>query len=201
MLNQGKCLEDKLTLPTYKEIETRGEETARVKAGNQRMKQRFIVWCELVQCLDRASLNFIRLHKPDRVEALKTIVGKHHSTETPRVLTLLTQLAGLKMASEEKVTDYPTRAEGTRLDLQKAGEMSSNAMFRAMVLKGLPLSFESIVTVLNFGPRKGYKEMKQDLISFANTGAESDTDVASTAFHSTEANSSRKNTCFKGQKE
>ena len=32
MLNLWKCLEDKLTVPAYKEEETRGEETARAKA-------------------------------------------------------------------------------------------------------------------------------------------------------------------------
>ena len=36
MLNLGKCLEDKLTVPAYKEDETRGEETARVKAERTR---------------------------------------------------------------------------------------------------------------------------------------------------------------------
>ena len=157
MLNLGKCLEDKLTVPAYKEDETRGEETARVKAEDERKKQRFMVWCELVQCLDKPSINFIRLHKPDGVEVWKTIVGKHRSTERPRIQTLLTQPAGLKMAPGEKVTDYLTRAEGIRLDFQEAGEMTSNAIFSAMVLKGLPPTFESIATVLNFGPRKATK--------------------------------------------
>ena len=152
MLNLGKCLEDKLTVPAYKEDETRGEETARVKAEDERKKQRFMVWCELVQCLDKASINFIRLHKPDGVEAWKAIVGKHRSTERPLIQTLLTQLAGLKMVPGEKVTDYLTRAEEIRLDLQEAGEMTSNAMFSAIVLKGLPPFFESIATVVNFGP-------------------------------------------------
>ena len=93
----------------------------------------------IVPCLDKASINFIRLHKPDGVEAWKAIVGKHSSTERSRMQTLLTQLAGLKMAPGEKVTDFLTRAEGIRLDFQEAGEMTSNAMFSAMVLKGLPL--------------------------------------------------------------
>ena len=196
-----KCLEDKLTVPAYKEDETRGEDTARVKAEDKRKKQRFMVWCELVQCLDKASINFIHLHKPDGVEAWKAIVGKHRSNERPRIQTLLTQLAGLKMAPGEKVTDYLSRAEGIQLDLQEAGEMTSNAMFSAMVLKGLPPTFESIATVLNFEPRKGYEDMKQDIINFANTRAEPGTDVASTAFHSSGGNSSRKITCFKCQKE
>ena len=108
---------------------------------------------------------------------------------------LLTQLAGLKMTEEEKVTDYQTRAEGTRFDLQEADEMTSNAMFSARVLKGLSLFFDSIATILNFGPRKGYEEMKQDLINFANTSAEPGTDVASTAFHSSVG------TCLKSRKE
>ena len=132
MLNLGKCLEDKLTVPVYKEDETRGEELARVKAEDERKKQRFMVWCDLVQCLDKASINFIRLYKPDRVEAWKAIVD-----ERPRIQTLLAQLAGLKMAPEEKVTVYLTRAEGIRLELRETGEMTSNAMFSAMVLKSL----------------------------------------------------------------
>ena len=103
ILNLGRCLEDKLTVPAYKEDETRGEETASVEAEDERKKQRFmvscvIVQCELVQCLDKVSINFIRFHKPDGVQAWKAIVGKHRSTGRPRIQTLLTQLAGLKMA-------------------------------------------------------------------------------------------------------
>ena len=200
MLNLGKCLENKLTVPVCKEAETRGEETARVKAEDERKKQRFMACCELVQCLDKASINFIRLHKPDGVEAWKTIVGKHRCTKRTRIQTLLTQLAGLKMTPGDEVTDYLTWAEGIQLDLQEVGEMTSNAKFSAMVLTGLPPTFESDATVLNFGPRKGYEEMKQDLINFANTMAEPGTDVASTVFHSSGGKSSRKITCFKSQK-
>ena len=86
MLNLGKCLKDKLTVPAYKEDETRGEETTRVKEDDERKKQRFIVWYELVQCLDKASINFTRLHKlhnTDGVEAWKVIVEKHRSAERP----------------------------------------------------------------------------------------------------------------------
>ena len=77
--------------------------------------------------------------------------------------------------------------------------MTSKAMFSAKVLKGFPPTFESITTVLHFGPRKSYEEMKQDLINFANIRAEPGTDEASTAFHSSRGNSSRKITCFKCQ--
>ena len=80
------------------------------------------------------------------------------------------------------MTDYVTRAKGTQLDFQEAGETTPQALFSVVVLEGLPPIFESIATVLNFGQRKGYEETKQNLINFANTRAEPGTDVASTAF-------------------
>ena len=164
MLNLEKCLEDKLSVPAYKEDERRN---CQGQSRRRAEKQRFMIWYELVQCLDKASINFIRLHKPDDVEAWKGNVGKHRSIERTRIQTLRTQLAGLKMASGE-ITEHLIRDEGTRLDVQEAGEMTSNAMFSAMVLKGLAPTFESIATVLSFGPRKDYEEMEQALINFAN---------------------------------
>ena len=53
MLNLGKCLEDELTEPAYKEDEMRGEETARVKAEDERKKQRFMVWWNLFSAWTR----------------------------------------------------------------------------------------------------------------------------------------------------
>ena len=135
MLNLGKCLEDKLTLPAYKEEETRGDETARVKAEDERKKQRFMVWFKLVNCLDKASINFIRLHKPDGVED-----NVHQHREAPH--SDVAHSAGwLEVGTRGEVTDYLIRAEGIRLHLQEAGEMTSNAMFSAMLLKGLSSIF------------------------------------------------------------
>ena len=200
MHNLGKCLEDKLTVPAYKEDETRGEETAIVKSEDERKNSASWSGAKLFSAWTRL-LSTSSAFKPDGVQAWKAIVGKHRSTERHRIQTFLTQLAGLKMAPGEKVTDYLTRAERIQLDIQEAGEMTSNTMFSAMVLKDLPPTFESNATVLKFGPRKGYEEMKQDLINFANTSAEPGTDVVSTAFHSSVGNSCRIITCFKCQKE
>ena len=79
----------------------------------------------------------------------------------------MTQLTGLRMTSGEKVTDYLTKAEGLKLDLAEAGEVISDALVTAMILKGLPSDFDSVVAVLNFGTAKGYFEMKQNLVNFA----------------------------------
>lgn len=194
VLNLGDCLEDKLDVPEEKEGESAEETDARTKAEVERKRQRFMIWNELVQCLDKVSINFIRLKKPDGVEAWRALTGKHKSTDRPRIQTLLAQLTGLKMGQHEQVVQYLTRAEIIRLDLEEAGEKTTEQMFIAMVLKGLPASFESVSTVLNFGPKKGYEEMKQDLINFSNSRC-SGSDVASTAFHS--SGNRRQVVCFK----
>ncbi len=121
-------------------------------------------------------------------------MGKHRSTDRPRIQTLLTQLTTLKMNSGEPISDYLTRAEMLKLDLEEAGEQTSDTMFSAMVLKGLPAAYESIVTVLNFGVQKHFNDMKQDLINFANTRCSAGSDVASTAFHSS---GKKREACFK----
>ncbi len=69
VLKLGDCLDDKLEVPAVKTQDTAAETTARDKAEEEKKRQRFMVWCELVQCLDKASINFIRLSKPDGVAA------------------------------------------------------------------------------------------------------------------------------------
>ena len=148
--------------------------------------------------------NFNQLHPPSQTRrrggSLKNCgeAPQHREAPHPDVAHSADWIEG---GTKGEVTDYLTRAKGTQLELQEAGEMTSNAMFSAMVLKGLPSTFESIATVLFFGPRKDYEEMKQDIINFANTRAELGTDVVSTAFHSSGGNCSWNITCFKCQKE
>ena len=144
-----------------------------------------MVWCELVQCLDKASINFIRGHKPNGTAAWTALTKLHKSTERPRVQSLMTQLTGLKMTSGKKVTDYLTKADGLKLDLAEAGEVVSDALFSAMILKCLPSDFGSVVAVLNLGTAKGYYEMKQDLVNFeASRGLCVSSKISMTAFHS-----------------
>ena len=93
------------------------------------------------------------------------------------------------MTSGERVTDYLTKAEGLKLDLAEAGEVISDALVTAMILKGLPSDFDSVVAVLNFGTAKGYFEMKQNLVNFAATRGFGpflcvSNETSMTAFHS-----------------
>ena len=176
-------------------LQRRRDEGRRNCQGQSRGRAEEAALHGLVRTCSGLGQGFNQLHPPlqsRRGGSLESICG-----EAPRGPA--SRRCSLKMAPGEKVTDYLTRAEGIQLDLQEAGEMTSNVIFCAMVVKSFPPTFESTAMVLNFGPRKGYKEMKQNLINFANTRTEPGTDVASTAFHSSGGNSSRKITCFKCQ--
>ena len=184
-LGLSDCLLDRIKTTPQKDVETNDERVKREGEEADRAKLQYMVWCELVQCLDKASINFIRGHKPNGTAAWTALTKLHKSTERPRVQSLMTQLTGLKMTSGEKVTDYLIKAEGLKLDLAEAGEAVSDAPFTAMILKGLPSDFDSVVAVLNFGTAKGYYEMKQDLVNFAATrGLCVSSETSMTAFHS-----------------
>ncbi len=120
-------------------------------------------------CLGKGSINFIQLSKLGEVPAWKALAGKHRSTDRNRIQTLLTQLTTLKMNSGEPISNYLIWAEILKLDLEEAGEKTSDTMLSSMVLKGLPAPYESIVSVLNIGVQKQFNDMKQDLINFTNS--------------------------------
>ncbi len=58
---------------------------------------------------------------------------------------MLTQLTTLKINSGEPISDHLIGAEMLKLDLEEAGGNTSDTMFSAMMLEGVPAAYESIV--------------------------------------------------------
>ena len=106
-------------------------------------------FAELVQTLDDRSLSLIiREAKDDGRKALK-ILQKHYLPKgKPRIITLYTELTSLTKSTSETVTDYIIRAESYASSLRDAKEVISDSLLVAMVIKGLPSSFESFTTVI-----------------------------------------------------
>ena len=146
-----------------------GDDARRTNAVRERDEKRYRVWCELIQCLDKKSVMFLRCHKPNGAAAWKALNEKFKSTERPRIHATMAKLTAIHMENGEKVAEYLSRAEALQMDLDDVGEKVSDAMFVAMVLKGLPREYQPIVTVVNYGSKKTYDEVKQDLINFQNT--------------------------------
>lgn len=168
MLKLDKAVHDKIKTPKYEDTEEAQATTDRVAAEEVRDDLRYQVWCELVQCLDRKSIMFIRAHKPNGTAAWKALVQQFKSSERPRIQKTMTKLTGLKMEQGETISDYLIRGEELQMDLQEVGESVSDAMFKAIVLKGLSRDYDNIVTLMNHGEEKGYPDIKQNLINFAN---------------------------------
>ena len=80
----------------------------------------------------------------------------------------MTRLTGIKMESNEAVTDYLIRAEEMQMDLHEVGEHMSDSMFKAIVLKGLPREYDNIVTLFNHDEEKDYQAVELDMVNFAN---------------------------------
>jgi hypothetical protein len=169
LLRLTDALLDRIKTTPQKDEETEEETRTRTAEEAPRDEQRYKVWCEIIQCLDRKSVMFLRSHKPNGMAAWKALVQQFKSSERPRIHATMGKLTSLRMTTGETITEYLTRAEDLQIDLRDVGEHVSDSMFEAMVLKGLPHEFEGIITVLNHGEKKQYEQMKQELINFSNT--------------------------------
>ena len=68
-LGLSDCLLDIIKTTPQKDVETKDERVKRAGEEADRAKLQYIVWCELVQCPDKGSINFTRGLKPNGTAA------------------------------------------------------------------------------------------------------------------------------------
>ena len=108
------------------------------------------VFAELVLLLDDVSLSLVMRDAKDDGKSAVTILREHYLGKSkPRIISLYSELAALKMKGDESVTDYILRAEANATALKNAGETISDSLLIAMCLRGLPSYFDSFATVIN----------------------------------------------------
>ena len=125
----------------------------------------------LVQSLDDKSLALVMNDaQDDGREALKILRSHYRGASTPRIIGLYTELTSLKMMDKETVTEYVIRAEKAAVGLKLVGETVSDSLLIAMVLKGLPETYQSFVTVVTQSQdQHSFKKFKEDLRSHEET--------------------------------
>ena len=74
------------------------------------------IWYELVQCLDKKSVLFLRPYWGKRSEAWSVLCQRFKSFEGPRLQKLISNLTSLRKYDNESIVDYITRAELNRVE-------------------------------------------------------------------------------------
>ncbi|RUS70255.1 hypothetical protein EGW08_021985 [Elysia chlorotica] len=153
------------------------------------------VFAEMIQFLDDKSLSLImREAVDDGRKALHILRTYYASPSTPRVISLYTELTTLVKSQHESLTEYIIRAETAVAALRSAQEEISDSLLIAMVLKGLPASYQAFVVVITQSEKKQtFSEFKVSLRSFEETeksraGASEDSILKSFSRMSTSTN-------------
>ena len=76
------------------------------------------------------------------------ILREHYfSVGKPKVIRLYMELCSLEYGGDETLTDFILRAETAAASLKASGEVVSDTLLCAMVMKGLPESYKTFVSV------------------------------------------------------
>ena len=132
------------------------------------------IYCELVTYLDSESLMFIRhdCKRPDGsgngFKAWKMLCDRFISKEKPAVMSITSQLTNLRLEGGEKVSSYLLRSQELLSQLRNAGENMSDTLVNSFVLQGLPIDFESFVTMESFNPSTSTIDLRHRIQVFAD---------------------------------
>ena len=106
-------------------------------------------YAELIQLIDDNSLALIRKDAKDDGRKALAILREHYAGKgKPRVISLYTELTSLSKSTDQSATEYLIKAENIASSLSVAGETISDSLIIAMILKGLPQSYNAFVAVV-----------------------------------------------------
>ena len=122
------------------------------------------VWCNLVLVLDNTTLMCLRSDCfnqwtgcGDGARAWRMLLDRFNSSERPTVVSLVGQLAKLRLGPTEKLDDYFVRSQELMTRLNDAGETISDTLFNALVINGLPEQYEHFVVQESFQPAHSFQ--------------------------------------------
>ena len=128
-----------------------------------RKDNRNTVWSHVALVLNNTTLMYIKNDCAgtdgygDRTKAWKLLQEKFCSVERPTVVSLVGQLAKLRLGSEEDLDDYFVRSQGLMTRLSETGEAITDTLFNTLVINGLPDSYEHSVVQESFQPAKTFQ--------------------------------------------
>ena len=136
------------------------------------------VGCHLALTLDATTLMLMRHDYVgddgigDGAKACRLLQERFQSVEMPTVVTLLAQLARLQLEDAENLYSSFIRRQELLTRLQEAGEAVSGTLFKALVLNGLPIRYESFFIQESFNPATNFTELRKRLQNFHDSTAQ-----------------------------
>ena len=163
-----------------------------------------MVWSYLALALNNTTLMYIRNDCTgkdgygDGAKAWKLLQEKYCSAERPTVVSLVGQLAKLKLGSDEKLDDYFVRSQELMTRLCEAGEVISDTLFNALVINGLPESYEHFVVQESFQPASSFPELRTRLRNYhdSRNARQEDTDSGHYAMPTVRNKKLNRGACF-----
>ena len=145
-------------------------------------KENAKVFAELIQCIDDRSLSLImRDARKDGKKALQILRGHYLGKSMSRIIAQYSTLIGLKLGSDESVTDYLIKAENACSALKASEEKVSEGLLISLLLRGLTPEYSTFSEIVAQKENMTFTEFKAALRSFEerkqmgdNTGRDSD---------------------------
>ena len=138
----------------------------------QRKDNRNTAWSHLALMLNNTTLMYIKNDcvcsdgYGDGTKARKLLQEKFCSVERTTKVSLVGQLAKLRLESEEDLDDYFVRSQELMTRLSEAGEVITDTLFNALVINALPDSYEHLVVQESFQPAKTFPELRTRLRNY-----------------------------------
>ena len=124
---------------------------------------------KLIQFLDEKSLSLIMPWTMEE-KLWGYCVTITQVRENQELFLLYTELTSLRKEQNDVVTNYIIRTEATVMALRNAGESLNDGLIIAMVLKGLPRTFNPFSIYVTYSSKElTFSEFKMQLQSFEDT--------------------------------
>ena len=108
-----------------------------------------IIFADLIQYLDDKSLSLVIRDAQNNRRKSPTILRGHYLSKGKlKVISFYTELTSLRKLESVSITDYVIRTENISNALKEAGEVISDGLLIAMVLKGLLLYLKPFTTLI-----------------------------------------------------
>ena len=101
------------------------------------------------------------------IAAWECVLDRFRSMKAPTVVSIVSQLARLKMSGGEGIQNFFIRAQELYSRFQHAGEHLSSTIFNALYLTGFPEHYDHFIMQESFNPSGDYTDLRMKLLNYS----------------------------------